>query len=238
MKYEHPQLINDLAGRYALGTLQGPARRRMERLSQSNPAVLTAIHRWEERLAGLADLADPVEPPEKVWAHTHEKISLTGRAAQRAQSRWWRNRTWLAIAAGIVALVLALNWLILRSPPASELIATITDEQKSQLWSIEASVGRDKLLISASAGLALDAARAYELWALPEAGGAPVSLGLMPLSGAHAVPLTSAQRRALAGARQVAVSLEPPGGSPTGAPTGPVLFVADIASTELRNDAV
>ena len=237
MKYAHPQLIDDLAGRYALGTLQGRARRRMERLSQSDPAVLTAIHRWEERLAGLADLTDPVKPPEKVWGHIHEGISQTGRAAQRAQRRWWRNRTWLAIAAGVVALVLALNWLVLSRPPASELIATITDEQKSQLWNIEASVGRDELHISASAGLALDVTRAYELWALPEAGGAPVSLGLMPFSGARAVPLTSAQRRALAGARQVAVSLEPPGGSPTGAPTGPVLFVAGIVSAELRNDA-
>jgi len=75
----------------------------------------------------------------------------------------------------------------------------------------------------------LDPARAYELWALPGAGAAPVSLGLMPKSGRGTLQLNDAQRLALSRSRQIAVSLEPPGGSPTGAPTGPVLFVADVA---------
>ena len=71
--------------------------------------------------------------------------------------------------------------------------------------------------------------KSFELWALPDNGGAPVSLGLMPESGRLDRELTDAQRAALRGASKVAVSLEPTGGSPTGAPTGPVLFVADRA---------
>jgi anti-sigma-K factor RskA len=56
-----------------------------------------------------------------------------------------------------------------------------------------------------------------------------VSLGLLPTRGAERRVLTAAQRAALAGAKQLAVSLEPPGGSPTGLPTGPVLHVAALA---------
>jgi anti-sigma-K factor RskA len=41
--------------------------------------------------------------------------------------------------------------------------------------------------------------------------------------------LTASQRAALAGSKQIAVSLEPAGGSPIGAPTGPVLLVAPLA---------
>ena len=63
----------------------------------------------------------------------------------------------------------------------------------------------------------------------PDSGGAPVSLGVMPTSGQIDRELTEAQRAALLGASKVAVSLEPTGGSPSGAPTGPVLFVADKA---------
>jgi anti-sigma-K factor RskA len=55
-----------------------------------------------------------------------------------------------------------------------------------------------------------------------------VSLGLLPDAGQLERTLSIAQRSALSSATQVAVSLEPTGGSPTGAPTGPVLFVAAL----------
>ena len=73
-------------------------------------------------------------------------------------------------------------------------------------------------------------ARSRELWALPD-GAAPVSLGLMPASGSARLALDDRQRAALAAATKVAVSDEPAGGSPTGAPTGDVLYVADLART-------
>jgi anti-sigma-K factor RskA len=71
------------------------------------------------------------------------------------------------------------------------------------------------------------AGKSYELWGLPD-GGAPVSLGLLPASGEVRRDLVAAQRVALAASTKVAVSLEPAGGSPTGAPTGPVLYVAEL----------
>jgi anti-sigma-K factor RskA len=74
----------------------------------------------------------------------------------------------------------------------------------------------------------LPAGKTHELWALPE-GGAPVSLGVLPHTGERRVILTAAQRAALSNSKQIAVSLEPDGGSPTGAPTGPVLLVAPLA---------
>jgi anti-sigma-K factor RskA len=64
--------------------------------------------------------------------------------------------------------------------------------------------------------------RSLELWAIPE-GGQPVSLGLVD-------PATAVQRfrpevsGTIPTRGQFAVSVEPPGGSPTGAPTGPVIY--------------
>ena len=55
-----------------------------------------------------------------------------------------------------------------------------------------------------------------------------VSLGVLPDAGQLERTLNAAQRTALGNAAQVAVTLEPPGGSPSGAPTGPVLFVAAL----------
>ena len=104
------------------------------------------------------------------------------------------------------------------------------DQQQALLWEIEAPRRRDELRVVAAANLDLDPTRAYELWALPGEGAAPVSLGLMPKSGRDTLQLNDAQRLALSRSRQIAISLEPPGGSPTGAPTGPVLYLANISS--------
>jgi anti-sigma-K factor RskA len=67
----------------------------------------------------------------------------------------------------------------------------------------------------------------YELWALPK-GGSPVSLGVLPAVGASSRTLSAIQKQALASSSQVAVSIEPPGGSPTGQPTGDIVFVAPL----------
>jgi anti-sigma-K factor RskA len=70
--------------------------------------------------------------------------------------------------------------------------------------------------------------KTYELWALPRDGKPPVSLGLLPRQGESARPLSEHQSAALMAAGKLAVSIEPPGGSPTGTPTGPVIMVGEI----------
>lgn len=227
MKYENAALIDELAARYVLGTLRGPARRRMERICRQNVSAKNAVLRWEEQLAELADKAAPVRPPAVVWDNIRGQLHRR-RADREGRRVHWRSRIGLAMAAGIAALSVVVGWWVVTRIPATQLVATITNERRVDLWSIEAVAGRDEIRIIASADLALDTAHAYELWALSKSGGAPVSLGLMPLRGERVLPLDAGQRSALAAAEQVAISAEPLGGSPTGAPTGPVLFVAEV----------
>jgi anti-sigma-K factor RskA len=63
---------------------------------------------------------------------------------------------------------------------------------------------------------------------LPDGGAPPVSLGLIPGVGNATLPLNAAQLGVLAQTMTLAVSLEPAGGSPTGLPTGPVIFTAPL----------
>ena len=65
--------------------------------------------------------------------------------------------------------------------------------------------------------------KALELWAVP-AKGAPRSLGLVSDQRATTVLRGQLLRDTAA----FAVSVEPPGGSPTGAPTGPVISVGHL----------
>jgi anti-sigma-K factor RskA len=228
MNYQRPQLLDELAAQYVLGTLRGPARRRFERYCQHNSSALLAVRRWEDRLVDLVADVIPVEPSALLWERIKFRVrrdpGLRARSTSAASSTWR-----FAIAAGTGVLAIAFGMWTGFGPGSTQLVATVSDQQ-AQLWRIEAPRARDELRVSAGDNLALDPARAYELWALPGEGAAPVSLGLMPKSGRGTLELSDAQRVALSRSRQVAVSLEPPGGSPTGAPTGPVLFVADIVA--------
>lgn len=71
------------------------------------------------------------------------------------------------------------------------------------------------------------AERDFELWALPT-GGKPVSLGLLPAGGTAERNLSEDQLKALAHATQIAVTVEPAGGSPTGQPTTTPIFVVPL----------
>jgi anti-sigma-K factor RskA len=53
-------------------------------------------------------------------------------------------------------------------------------------------------------------------------------LGILPTAGASSRILTLMQKQALARSSQVAVSIEPVGGSPTGQPTGTIVYVAPL----------
>lgn len=227
MNYQNRTLIEELAAQYAIGTLRGPARRRFERLCQQDITALIAVRRWEDRLVDLASAITPVRPPASVWRGIQQRLRRDTIAGRGAVPGGWNRNQW-AMAAGVAMLAVAVTLWMLFSSPATQLIATIADQQQTQLWRIEASSDRQELHIATSAVLRPDASHAYELWALPESGAAPVSLGLMPQSGKLALQLNRTQRLALASAKQVAISLEPQGGSPTGAPTGPVLYVAAI----------
>jgi anti-sigma-K factor RskA len=71
--------------------------------------------------------------------------------------------------------------------------------------------------------------RTPELWVIP-ADGKPRSLGVVPEKAAAAMTVPPEHRAMLAEGVTLAVSLEPEGGSPTGAPTGPVVMTGTMSA--------
>ena len=67
-----------------------------------------------------------------------------------------------------------------------------------------------------------DPAHAHELWVIP-ADGKPRSLGTMKSAKQMHMRLADALAVLLQQGATIAISVEPPGGSPTGQPTGPVV---------------
>ena len=225
MKSANRELLDRLAAEYVLGTLRYRARRRFERWLLS-PQVGAIVKAWEDRLAGLEPQLAPVTPPATVWHGIEDKLELR-KLRRRPAARW------LAIAASLAFFVMAGILLTYRQPPDVPQLARTQEsllqaDPQTIYWRVEVLGNHQELRLHAQNVYDLPVGKAHELWALPE-GGAPVSLGLLPKTGEQRRVLTPAQQTALAGAKQIAVSLEPEGGSPTGAPTGPVLLVAPLS---------
>jgi anti-sigma-K factor RskA len=227
MRYDEVELLDRIAREYVVGTLRGRARRRFETLLRSNATAQTRVRAWEDRLLPLSLGLEPVTPQASVWQGVESRLDggTTLGGDERAAPPPRRRFGW-AVAAMLAIAAIGLSWLTLRTGPP-EAVAVLAPEGQSAIWNVEAFPDRERIRIVVAGEIPAQPGKSYELWALPE-GGAPVSLGLMPATN-ETRRLNEAQLAALAASKQIAVSLEPAGGSTTGAPTGPVLYVGTVS---------
>lgn len=230
MDYGRPELADRLASEYVLGTLRGPARRRFESLLPAHPALRAATARWQERLTPLTDGITPVEPPPQAWTSIEQRLFTPAASTAPAALRWWqRLSTWTAL--GAVAGVMAVAVLVQRVPQAADAVPIVVLLAPNPQVSAPvparfvASLSPDgrALVLRPIDAPALTAQQALELWAVP-ANGAPRSLGLIRADGAT----TLRRGQPLRDAAALAISVEPAGGSTTGAPTGPIVSLGEL----------
>jgi anti-sigma-K factor RskA len=228
--------LDALAAEYALGTMSARARRRMARAARQDPTVASAIALWETRLASLAEAVPAVAPPPRVWEGIRMRLGfvpLSARAVRAAKgiAPWWASlRLWRAAAIASLAVTVGLATMLL-APRAERQEDTIVvvlagPDGKPALVASADRNGRF-LSIRPVAPIGIKAGRSLQLWGLPQVGD-PRSIGLIPLTGLLRLTLNASADVALQNYPTLAVSLEPTGGSPTGQPTGPVVFTGSV----------
>jgi len=229
MNLARPERADALAAEYVLGTLRGRARKRFERAMRTDRAVADAVLAWEERLVPLAEALEPIQPPERVWRAIQGRVQ-----APRARLSLGSSVSlWRALAVASLAAVVVLSALLLR-PSADRgegaVVAVLTaKDAKPTLVASADRFGR-YLTIKAIEKIDIPPDRSLQLWMLPS-GGNPQSLGVIDSTTLARVALSAPADQALRNIPALAVSLEPRGGSPTGLPTGPVLYTGAVQRT-------
>jgi anti-sigma-K factor RskA len=227
MRYDSQELRERLAAEYVLGTMPVRARRRFERLMVADPVLSRIVGGWADRLMPLDEGTADEEPPARVWRAIESRIAgQTVVLAPQPLLPWFRSlafwRGW-AIAASAAAVALAL-YLVAFAPPAPAVVAVLAGRGGEAGWVAVTGPKAGDVRFSTVAPQAEPKPHAFELWGI--AGGAPRPLGLLPQHSGDTVTLRAAQLPPAGGV--LAVSLEPPDGSPTGAPTGPVLYQGKV----------
>ena len=215
------------AGEYVLGVLDVADAASVRREAMLSLDLADAIVRWEVRLAGLGAVA-PVAPPTDLWTRIAAAIEARpaaagdGMAATRLAppgparvGRGWRTATFaaLALAAAIAAVAFV-------PPRSTQLVQVAALAPAGAATAFLAQARPDgTVVVTSMSPAAVPTSRDLQLWLLVPGAAQPVSLGVLPASGR-----TLALPGPLVAGTQLLVSLEPLGGSPTGLPTGPVLY--------------
>jgi anti-sigma-K factor RskA len=209
-----------LAAEYVLGTLSHPVRAEIDSRLANEPALQVLVAAWSMRLLPLAESLPPVEPPAHLWPQILRRISPTTVVSFTPSRRRWIIAAG-AMAAGIaLTLLVAPQILMVPQPFArAELASTSTG---SAHFTIAVS-DRGANLTATPQTVTPVAEKSFELWLVPK-GQAPISLGVIDAQRSTDRPIDPGLRAALQEGVTLAVTVEPVGGSPSGKPTGAIVF--------------
>jgi anti-sigma-K factor RskA len=225
--------LDALAGEYVLSTLPADERRAAEARYAADPAFRRAVSEWEARLQPLADSAGEVPAHagllNRILAEIDGMPQPVGDvggnvvALRRSVVRWRITSAIVGAAAAVLAGVVVVDRM--QPAPQSEFVAVLTAGGDSPAFVATVDVASGTISVRRVADAA-PADKSYELWSIAP-NEAPKSLGVVEqASFSQPLPISPS------GDLTLAITLEPKGGSPTGAPTSPPIFSGLLVATE------
>ncbi len=212
-----------LAAEYVLGVLPADEYAAVGGRLRREPSLQAGVRFWRNRLAALDAEFVETAAPAGVWPGVERRLFGAGvRPGIWNSLTFWRGLT--AVAASVAMLAIAINVATPRPDPnafAAQLVAALSAQGSNvQVVALyNATTGQVRLTtISGTAVPDKD----YELWAI-EGNNPPKSMGVIPIDQRVDVRIAPDILAGFGPGTTLAISLEPKGGSKTGAPTGPVV---------------
>lgn len=227
------------AWEYTLGTLPYDERMqfvlRMERSSELRSAVLFL----EEKMSPLLESVEPVDVPDSVWRVIQQEIAKeqTSRVVQPQASEVGRlkgmlNNLWLwRVSTGFAVALLAMMLMFegqASSPTEGEPFVVLVTPERYQPGLILRTQNSQSGVLKALMHLPEPENSVMELWTKADSWEKPISLGTLGSDRQQEIradAFSSVEENQL-----FEITLEPPGGSPTGLPTGEILFIGRLTS--------
>lgn len=217
MNYKTPTLRRALAADYAIGLMPATARRRFEQLLLEDATLRAELAQWQESLVSLTEALPEQPVPDRVWQGITERIEPQVLHVPQKRPFW----NWLRVTAAVCSLLIAVILGVHYISDDARYSATLVNADAKPALRVQAH--ENYLQVEPLTLAAVEPGQSLELWAIP-ADGKPISLGVIPAGGKGKVELSETQKALIGKPIALAVSLEPKGGSPTGQPTGPVLY--------------
>ncbi|WP_319381610.1 anti-sigma factor domain-containing protein [Thiomicrorhabdus sp.] len=231
MNYQHPQLQQALCNDYVMGLMGHTARKRFRKLLVQFPQLSHRLNATQAKWHLLALSVEETQPSPLVWKQLEKRLfrERYGQQLTPIELRQQRNRRFAygwAMAASLFSV--SLLTYIWQTPPLTQpqMLAVVQNGEQQDGWLLQFS--DDGLLnVKILRDHPLAENQDYELWMLASDQEAPNSLGILPQSGKATIQLSDQIRTRLSKAHTFAVTIEPKGGSPTGQPTSPPVYLGN-----------
>jgi anti-sigma-K factor RskA len=246
------ELLDKLCAGYALGTMKGGARKRLEQYARQSATVRASLLLWQERMVAMIELVPQVEPRAHVWPSIQRKVQsdayLQGtsqiKALAQAAEKVLRSSVarWRGIAmVGAFATVASIfiGWqqysqikqvnqqltAAAASAPQLRYVAVLADEKSDANILITVDSKNNQIAVQRVGQFKEADEKSLQLWAIPKSG-APTSLSVLD---AEKLMRLKVSNTLLDNSAVLAVSLEAKGGVPSEkGPVGPVLFKGQL----------
>jgi anti-sigma-K factor RskA len=223
--------IDALAAEYVLGTLSREERAEAAARLETDPAFAKAVADWERRLGPLSEVVDPVQPPAGLYSKIRAQIGLASNVVSlkaREQAIVRRANRWRATAGAMSALAASLAGVVVwqdydRRQMPTQYVAVLQATDALPAFLLTVDTKTNMFVISAMQKPA-EPEKSYQLWLVHNDMPQPKSLGVFDDSEMDVRPMAGGKMHDMMMDGTYAVSVEPKGGSPTGLPTGPVVF--------------
>ena len=222
------------AAEFALGTLDAGERASLAARRQREADLDEAIAAWERRLSPLAEVVPVAEPPRDYLAEIEARLDRP-LADEKVETLFRALRRWRAgaIAAGSIAAALAVGLVVretTRTAAPHEFVAVLQKGPDQPAFIVTVNLD-DRSLTVRPVAAPPQPGKSYELWIIEAKLGAPRSLGVVDQNAVIANSNLRNYDPAVLQDATYAVTVEPSGGSPTGQPSGPPVFVGKLIPT-------
>ncbi|MGE0660989.1 MAG: anti-sigma factor [Reyranellaceae bacterium] len=218
-----------MAGEYVLGVLEARDREAAERRLSADADFRAAVTDWRERLLELDATAEPITPSPQLWHRIETALDalqpevrpdLRQRAGLWNSLRFWRLG---GLASAAACLVLAIGLVVLSGRPApAPVVIAVLEAQDSTPGAIVEAYADGSIRLVPLTDIPVPPGRALQVWTLWDRERGPVPLGL--LDSARRAVLNVEGQPVPRPQQLYEITLEPDTGSPTGRPTGPILY--------------
>ncbi len=221
-----------MAGDYVIGLLDTRHAQRVRAAIQVDPAWREAVATWEARLAPLTVLARPEPPPGNVWDRIEARVAPAEAPRVRQERRSYH--IWRVVAGlAVLGMLGAAGYLYYARRPAERLIAVLANDRNLPGVLLERDRKGDLTFINlpAASGRVLQApsGKVLQIWAVAVGAQAPTNLGVLPYEPVRQLTIP-ARLFTPAPDMVIQITVEQEGGSTTGRPIGPTIFVGRLAT--------
>lgn len=225
------------AAEHALGVLGAAERRAAETRMAAEPAFAAQVEAWRERLRPLLDQIAPVPVSPALWPSIERALPANDNGHAVRGLRVWRATALgsLTLAAASLAMVVFLANrppVVIQPPAPGQLLNASLVSQSAQpqpLFVAAYDPTRRALIVTSLVTPGNDPAHVHELWVIPS-DGKPRPLGIVEPGKTVSLKMPPSLLPSLIDGSALAVSVEPPGGSPkVDAPSGPIAAVGKLA---------